>query len=453
MATIITALSRLFGTTRIGTWADTQQPQTAAHERSGVILGAVDGKLLIDSGMNPVAVLGPCRSSKSTAFIVPTLLTWQESAIVTDVQGELHSLTQHWRRTGAHNDVRRLAFGDVASPDSFNFLDTIPRGPGELAEIQALAASLLDDGQDGGAVWHHAAQSLLSLFIIAMRPHQGAGLCDVQQAVADDAAFGATVAVYRDLIPDNELDHAATAAVAAYTALAEHARSAVRAMVAGALAIFASPDVARTTSRSSFSLAELRGGTAPMTVYLTYSSSDLGRLQPLLRAFLGQVVRHATQGQQQPEEAVHRMLVALDDFASLGRIDALVCALAYLPAYGIKPLLTIGDLAQLDHAYGKGNQVWKQCSVRAVLPVSNIETAAAVAKEIGSIVAPAGAANFEQRPGITPDEFMRLGKREAIIVGMAKRLIRASALPYYTDPGFKARVEAGNADPLLPATT
>ncbi|RCE49248.1 hypothetical protein C6A79_26445, partial [Escherichia coli] len=84
-----------------------------------------------------------------TAIIVPTLLTWRESAIVIDVHGELYGITEHWRRTGAGNDVRRLAFGDPSSPDTFNFLDAIPRGTtSELADIQALASVLLDDGRN-----------------------------------------------------------------------------------------------------------------------------------------------------------------------------------------------------------------------------------------------------------------------------------------------------------------
>lgn len=143
--------------------------------------------------------------------------------------------------------------------------------------IQALAAALLGDSQDSD-YWRHHAQSLLTLFIIAARRSLVASLHDVQRALNDNAAFGATLAAatYSDFIPDDELARAAQLAAAAYAELAENARAAVRATVAGSLTIFASPDVARNTMRSSFELAELCDGKAAMTLYLTFAPHDPG---------------------------------------------------------------------------------------------------------------------------------------------------------------------------------
>lgn len=440
-------ISRLFGA-----WADPQPLKTVARDTSGVIIGASGGEPLIDAGTDPVAVLGPCRSGKGTAIVVPTLLTWRESAIVTDVHGELYGITEHWRRTGARNDVRRLAFGDPSSPDTFNFLDAIPRGTtGELEDIQALASILLDDGRSDDNDWRNHAQSLLGLFIIATRRSLVASLHDVQQAVSDDVAFGATIATYRDAIPDNELGYSAKAAAIAYGELPDKARAAVRMMVVDSLTIFGSPDVARNTMRSSFDLAELRDSKAAMTLYLSFAAHDLGRLQPLIRAFLAQVVRHGTGERQQAGSG--RLLLVLDEFTALGRLSFLESSLADLPGHGIKPLLTIPSLTQLNSVYGKENTLWAQCVIRTVLPVNEFETAAAVADDIAGISARAGrqAGTEQGQQPITADELMRLGKREAIILGVAEKPIRANTLPYYEDACFKSRVQAGNTDPSMAA--
>lgn len=69
-----------------------------------------------------------------------------------------------------------------------------------------------------------------------------------------------------------------------------------------------------------------------------------------------------------------------------------------------------------------------------MLPVRDFETAAAVADDIART-------NQRQQP-ITADELMRLGKREAIILGAAEKPIRANTLPYYEDARFKSRVQA-----------
>jgi len=441
MRAINTLVAKLFGTAQNPEFAHTLPRKSALRYKSGVTLGAVDGRPLIDFSMSPVAVLAPCRSGKSTSIIVPALLTWRESAVVVDVNGELHSLTEHWRRTGAQNDVRRLAFGDADSPDTFNFLDAIPRDtPTELAEIQGLASVLLDDGRDNPAFWHDHALSLLTLFIIAKRPSLVASLHDVEQAVSDEAVFLATLAIYRDIIPENELGHAAKAAAMAYTELPEPARRAVRSIVAEALAIFSSPDVARNTACSSFDLVELRNGSAPMTVYVTVAASALSRLQRIVRAFLAQVLQRSAQ------EAAHRLLLVFDDLTALGRVDGLEKALAFLPGLGVKPLLCIQSLSQLADDYGDENKVWSKCPVRVVLPVNDIKTAVVVAEEIAGIVARARQTGNKQRPPTTSDELLRLRKGDAIILGVAEQPILAATLPYYDDAVFTARVGTSSVD-------
>lgn len=67
-----------------------------------------------------------------------------------------------------------------------------------------------------------------------------------------------------------------------------------------------------------------------------------------------------------------------------------------------------------------------------MLPLNDFKTAGIVADGIA-------------RHPITPDELLRLGRREAIILGAAAKPIRAATLPYYENALFKARAETGNA--------
>lgn len=430
-------VTKLFGATQEPEVARTLPRKSALRYKSGVTLGAVGGRPLIDFSMNPVAVLAPFRSGKSTAFIVPALLTWQGSAVVIDVAEDLHSLTAHWRRTGARNEVRRLALGDLSSPDTFNFLDAIPRGtPNELVEIQELAAILLSDRHGHNAELRDHAQSLLTLFIIAKRPNLVGSLYDVQQAVVHDDVFLATIAIYCDLVPENELGRAACASALAFTELTGPTRADARLMVAEALEIFASSDVARNTARSSFDLAELRNGEAPMTVYVTVAAHDLERLQRLIRVFLAQVVHRCAQ------KAAHRLLLVLDDFSALGRLEVLEGALNHLPDFDVKPLLCVESLTQLNQTYGKENTVWSQCAVRVVLPVDDVDTAVVVAEEIAGIAARARRTGAERRPNITSEELLRLRRGDAIILGVGEEPILAGTLPYYQDAVLSARVTA-----------
>lgn len=425
-------ISKMLGIKLTSPWIEPQSAKTLLSGTTGVILGAIDTQLLTDTSMKSVAVLGPCRSGKSTSIVVPTLLNWTESAIVIDIGGELHSITGATRRTLFRNEVRQLAFGDSTSQETYNFLDAIPRGSSdELAKIQALAADLLGEGQSIDGVWcKHLAQSLLTLFIIAKRSNLTASLLDVQQAVLDDAVFTTTIATYLESSPSNELDRAAKVSATTYTELESSARSAVRAVVLSSLNIFASPEVARNTTRSSFDLSELRDSESAMTLFLTVKPHDLARIQPLIRAFIAQaVLRNNTQKHRQ--DTTHHLLLVLEDFTSLGRLPFLENS-QELSLQGIKLLLTLQSLNQVNSVYGEGSRLWQQSGIRLVLGINNFETALSIAKEIICIANQGGHADAIQRqPLITPVDLMRLGDRETVILGATPKPIRASKSPYY----------------------
>jgi type IV secretory pathway TraG/TraD family ATPase VirD4 len=103
----------------------------AQEDATGIVVGTLDDAPLVDATMAPVIVMGPCRSGKSSAILVPTLLTWRRSAVVIDVQGELSGITAPWREVVAGNRVRRVRFDGVTP----------------LPDAQALVRELRDSSQ------------------------------------------------------------------------------------------------------------------------------------------------------------------------------------------------------------------------------------------------------------------------------------------------------------------
>ena len=82
-------------------------------------------------------VLGPTRTGKGVNNIVPTLLTWTDSALVLDFKGELASIAGPMR---AH--LGKVYTIDATSPRSarFNPLLAVRTGPEMMTDAQALAA-------------------------------------------------------------------------------------------------------------------------------------------------------------------------------------------------------------------------------------------------------------------------------------------------------------------------
>src|SRR3546814_12156733 len=53
----------------------------------------------------------------------------------------------------------------------------------------------------------------------------------------------------------------------------------------------------------------------------------------------------------------HRLLMMLDEFPALGRLDFFESALAFMAGYGLKSFLTAQSLNQIERAYGPNNSI------------------------------------------------------------------------------------------------
>jgi type IV secretion system protein VirD4 len=241
------------------------------------------------------------------------------------------------------------------------------------------------------------------------------------------------------------------------------------------LTLYRDPLVAQNTEVSDFKVHDLMNQDKPVSLYLVVKPSDKDRLKPLMRLVINQIVRGLTQeditfedGKQRSPHR-HRMLLMLDEFPSLGKLDILQEALAYIAGYGIKAYLIMQDISQLWHAYGREESILSNCHIRLAYAPNKIETAdwlsrltgnSTVIKEQISTSRQTGAffkknisTSFQEvaRPLLTPDEVMRLpglikdahgrimepGEMLIYVAGYAP--IRGSQTPYFMDPVLMAR--------------
>jgi type IV secretion system protein VirD4 len=118
------------------------------------------------------------------------------------------------------------------------------------------------------------------------------------------------------------------------------------------LTIYRDPVVADNVSRSDFCIQDLMHSEQPVTLYIVTEPVDRTRLQPFVRVLVNMIVRISASGlafeNGTPKPAYkHRLLLLLDEFPSLGKLDILQKSLAFLPGYGIKAYLIAQDINQL----------------------------------------------------------------------------------------------------------
>lgn len=458
-------------------------------QKDGVYVGAWHDpasrrvKYLRHNGPEHVMVFAPTRSGKGVSLIIPTLLSWPHSVLVNDIKGENWEVTAGWRHREL--DSRCLKFdptNDDGTSTRFNPLEEIRIGTNdEVRDVQNIAMMIVDpDGKGLNDHWAKTGFSLLVGTILhVLYAETDKTLRGVATYLADprfqtlDQMFEKMLLTQHDPTggkgwrdPQGMPTH--THPVVAQSAKdmlnkAENEKSGVLSTAMSFLTLYRDPIVARNTEVSDFKIADLMNDHKPLSLYLVVLPSDKDRLKPLIRLLINQTVRTLAQRLRfQDGRSVaaykHRLLMLIDEFPALGRLDVLQEALAFVAAYGIKAYLISQDLSQLYAAYGKEEAIMANCNVRIAFAPNKIETAEVLSKMAGSATVcnptrsysgnrlgvPMHVVAAEQeilRPLLTPDEAMRLPPEDSLIFVAGHAPIYGKKIRYYEDPTFSARAK------------
>ena len=107
----------------------------------------------------------------------------------------------------------------------------------------------------------------------------------------------------------------------------------------------------------------------PVSLFLVIPPSDISRNRPLVRMILEQVSRRLTETMsfvdgKPVQHYKNRLLLLLDEFPALGRLDTFEAALAFIAGYGMKALLIVQSINQLNKTYSPDNSIVDNCHVR-----------------------------------------------------------------------------------------
>lgn len=130
-------------------------------------------------------------------------------------------------------------------------------------------------------------------------------------------------------------------------------------------------------------IRDLVEGERPTTLYLVVPPSDISRTKPLVRLILNQVERRLTEDLAARGRR-HRLLLMLDEFPALGRLDFFESALAFMAGYGIRSLLIAQSLNQIERAYGQNHAILDNCHVRVSFMTNDERTAKRVSDALGT---------------------------------------------------------------------
>lgn len=248
----------------------------------------------------------------------------------------------------------------------------------------------------------------------------------------------------------------------------ENERSGVLSTAMSFLGLYRDPVVATVTSRCDWRIANLVDDSLPVSLYLVVPPSDISRTKPLIRLILNQIGRRLTEDLIARKR--HRLLLMLDEFPALGRLDFFESALAFMAGYGIKAFLIAQSLNQIEKAYGNNNSILDNCHVRVSFATNDERTAKRVSDALGTATELRDMKNYAghrlnpwlghlmvsrsetPRPLLTPGEIMQLPPADEVVMVAGLAPIRAKKARYFEDPRFKERIEMPPVEPSLPVT-
>ncbi|HQS63385.1 MAG TPA: conjugal transfer protein TraG [Thiobacillus sp.] len=449
-------------------WADPEEVRAAGlTQPAGVFLGKLqtkEGDYLRHEGPEHVMAFAPTRSGKGVGLVVPTLLSWPGSTVIHDIKGENWNLTAGWRARFSHC----LLFNPTdARSAAYNPLLEVRRGMHEVRDVQNIADILVDPE---GALErrNHWEKTSHALLVGAILHVLYAGDDKTLRGVANflsDPANPFEITLHRMMTTRhlNDVTHPVVASAAREVLnKSDNERSGVLSTAMSFLGLYRDPTVAEVTSRCDWRIADLISAEHPVSLYLVVPPSDISRTKPLIRLILNQIGRRLTESLDGSDGITrkHKLLLMLDEFPALGRLDFFESALAFMAGYGLRAFLIAQSLNQIDKAYGQNHSILDNCHVRIAFATNDERTAKRISEALGTATELRAQRNYAghrlapwlghlmvsrqetARPLLTPGEVMQLPPDEEVVMVSGHPPIKAAKLRYYQDRNFMIRMLA-----------
>ncbi|WP_282950305.1 MULTISPECIES: conjugal transfer protein TraG [unclassified Sphingopyxis] len=441
-------------------WASPREVRAAGMlGEDGVIIGRLGKSYLRHDGAEHLLCFAPTRSGKGVGLVIPTLLTWPGSCIVHDIKGENWELTAGFR--ARHGRVLLFDPTNKASA-AYNPLFEVRRGEWEVRDVQNVADVLVDpEGSlEKRNHWEKTSHALLVGAILhVLYAEEDKTLAGVAAFLSDPRRPIETT--LRRMKTTKHLGTSVHPVVAAAAQellnKSENERSGVLSTAMSFLGLYRDPVIATVTGSSEWRIADLMEGEVPVSLYLVVPPGDISRTKPLIRLILNQIGRRLTE-ELNPAARPRRLLLMLDEFPALGRLDFFESALAFMAGYGIKAFLIAQSLNQIEKAYGQNNAILDNCHVRVSFATNDERTAKRISDALGTATEQRAMENYAghrlspwlghlmvsrtetARALLTPGEVMQLPPDDEIVMVAGLAPIRAKKARYFLDARFRARI-------------
>ncbi len=404
--------------------------------------------------------VAPAGAGKGVGTVVPNLLQYPHSVIVTDLKGENFALTADQRKANGQRIVVLDPFCISGSRSAtLNPLDLIAvNSPTLMEDVRSLADALvIRSAKDNDPHWNESAINLLYAIILLVAVEckgDERTLDKVRLTLSDQDELKAAL----EFMKESDAQEGMLArAAGTILSMPEKEFGSVLSSANRHTNFLDSPLIRANMASTSFDLRTI--ASTPTTVYLILPAQYIqshARLMLLWITSLLLVVKQAGASER------HEIMFMLDEVAQLGEVPGLEQAITLLRGFGLRLWFIVQSLAQLEVAFPgpRAKVILANCGIQQFFGVSDIDTATYISKYIGTetLAAPnyqsgtnqgssygGQSANRSsghsrgvshgaiQRELIKPEEILR--ERDGVfILQQGRDPILGTRLTYYDDP-------------------
>lgn len=330
-----------------------------------LLLGELDGRLIgLEDDRHIITVAGS-RSGKGVSMIIPNLLFYRGSVLVIDPKGELASITARRRAQGLKQKVYVLdpfeRTADWVKPwkASFNPMTMLTLKNKNIVEDAGLIADALVVPGGGDVHWDESAKNFIEGVIlhVATCPayESRRNLITVRHVLMNGTKIslaGQTAegmdGLNIEMMANTALGGIINSAAVDFFEKPPNEMGSVLSSVRRHTGFLGFPAMKSVLETHDFDLTDMKTAHEGVTIYLCLPAGRLGTCNRWLRMFVNLALEAMEREATKPPVPV---LLCLDEFATLGRMDQVEVAAGQIAGFGCKLWPILQDLGQLKSLY------------------------------------------------------------------------------------------------------
>lgn len=400
-------------------------------------------------------VIGPPRSGKGAALIIPNALMWPHSMVILDLRGETYEATAGHRskfsRVVRFSPADRDGNTEYYNPLQFISLDSAQRD----IDLRNMAAALFPSPPGSSdPYWVNDAR----LLFIGITSY----VLETDNFSDDERTLDTVlkilngeeepISVFLSKVRDGnagDVSRFTLSTLAPYAEMSEKQFSGVHSGVRTGMAPFLNERIRKATAKSSFDIRKLKQ--EKISLYLDVRLEQIGSLGPLFNVLLTQMMNFMSEAIPQPGE--HQCLVLLDEFQNLGKLENITQMATLLGGNGVPIWFFVQSLKSVDTVYKEEGRktLINSARVQIFFGAQDADDLRYVSEQLGektetqkdvtrtrnslfdTIAARSIHEKQMRRPLMRPDEIRTMDKNKVIILPRGQSPILGTRNFYFTD--------------------